>query len=482
METVMEESKAPKIFISYSWKKYKDEVEMLARRLMSDGIEVVLDIWDLKEGHDKYIFMESMVADPSISKVLIICDQSYAEKANSRSGGVGDETAIISSEVYEKTLQEKFIPVVFETDENDKAYMPIYLKSRIFILLPQENEEAYEKLLRNLHGEPLSVKPPVGKKPDYISNPSINMSAVANITKQINSCSANNTNKITFTAKNGATQIAEALLQFKIQEEKNYSKAVIDTLDDTLPLRNYTLEFFLSIIEKVDHSGDLIADIFETIYNIVNENLRVISFENRIQNFWISEVFIAVNAMLLYYNKYEQINELLTYSYSPTVLVSENSTHTENEPTNYSVFNYYSKMIGHCYNEVKGEKSNNPTSVILRNRQQKPYLTDRAIIETDLFLYHMMILLYNGTIRSYSRWYPMTFSERTFVHYKYNMIIWQKLKSKNHCKKVCKLLGVDRIEDIKLLMTSHKETDNNSHYTPPAITSFIKIEDIGTIP
>lgn len=49
-----------KIFISYSWKNNKivewvrDE---LATRLLSDGIEVVLDQWDLKEGHDIYAFM-----------------------------------------------------------------------------------------------------------------------------------------------------------------------------------------------------------------------------------------------------------------------------------------------------------------------------------------------------------------------------------------------------------------------------------------
>ena len=44
---------------------------------MHDGIYVVLDKWELKEGQDKYAFMERCVSDPEISKVLIICDKAY---------------------------------------------------------------------------------------------------------------------------------------------------------------------------------------------------------------------------------------------------------------------------------------------------------------------------------------------------------------------------------------------------------------------
>ena len=39
---------------------------------MHDGIYVVLDKWELKEGQDKYAFMERCVNDPEISKVLIM--------------------------------------------------------------------------------------------------------------------------------------------------------------------------------------------------------------------------------------------------------------------------------------------------------------------------------------------------------------------------------------------------------------------------
>ncbi|MPN13879.1 hypothetical protein SDC9_161205 [bioreactor metagenome] len=39
--------------------------------------------------------MEQSVTDPSITNVLILLDEQYENKANSRTGGVGTETQII---------------------------------------------------------------------------------------------------------------------------------------------------------------------------------------------------------------------------------------------------------------------------------------------------------------------------------------------------------------------------------------------------
>ena len=124
----------PKVFISYSWStpKHEEFVLNLAERLMADGVHVLLDKWDLKEGHDKYTFMEKMVTDPDVAKVLIISDSKYATKADSRAGGVGTESQIISNEVYSKTTQEKFIPVVTEYIDG-VACLPAFLKPRIYV-------------------------------------------------------------------------------------------------------------------------------------------------------------------------------------------------------------------------------------------------------------------------------------------------------------------------------------------------------------
>lgn len=90
-----------KLFISYSWTNQDHEtwVLNLANDLVENGVHVIIDKWDLKEGQDSYLFMEK-VSDTEIQKVLIISDKKYADKANGRDGGVGTETQIISAEVY----------------------------------------------------------------------------------------------------------------------------------------------------------------------------------------------------------------------------------------------------------------------------------------------------------------------------------------------------------------------------------------------
>ena len=162
----------PKLFISYSWSDSTHEqwVVELATELRESGVDVILDKWDLKEGHDSVAFMEKMVTDPGIKKVAIITDETYAEKADGRAGGVGTETQIISKEVYDNQEQDKFVAVVSQKDEHGKPCLPTYYKSRIYIDLsePDNYGENFEKLLRWIFDKPLYVKPEVGKRPTFL--------------------------------------------------------------------------------------------------------------------------------------------------------------------------------------------------------------------------------------------------------------------------------------------------------------------------
>ena len=141
------------VFISYSWvpESNKEWVRALAQKLEKNGVQVVIDYKDLKLGQDKFAFMERIVADKTIDKVLIICNKSYKEKSDGRKGGVGDESAIITPQVYGNTKQEKFIPVVNEYDENGQPYLPNYLATRMYADLT-EFEKGYKELLDNILG------------------------------------------------------------------------------------------------------------------------------------------------------------------------------------------------------------------------------------------------------------------------------------------------------------------------------------------
>ncbi|MEI7713697.1 MAG: SEFIR domain-containing protein [Rhodospirillales bacterium] len=125
----------PKAFISYSWSNPSHEqwVISLAGELRESGVDVMLDKWDLKEGDDAHAYMEQMVTNPEITKVVMVCDKIYAEKANRRSGGVGTETQIITPELYGNQSQNKFVAVISELDEGGNGYVPVFYKSRIYI-------------------------------------------------------------------------------------------------------------------------------------------------------------------------------------------------------------------------------------------------------------------------------------------------------------------------------------------------------------
>lgn len=143
-----------KVFISYSWtpESNKKRVKELAEKLQKNGFEVVIDQTHLKFGYDKYAFMERMVTDPTISKVLIICNKDYAQKADARAGGVGDESMIITSELYGKVEQSKFIPIIFEKDTNGKPYLPAYLKRIMYVDLSNKRQYkiSYYELIRQM--------------------------------------------------------------------------------------------------------------------------------------------------------------------------------------------------------------------------------------------------------------------------------------------------------------------------------------------
>jgi len=170
-------SSPPRLFISYSWSTSEHEqwVIDLAIELVNSGVDVVLDKWDLREGHDSIAFMEKMVNDPSISKVVLVCDQVFASKADDRAGGVGTETQIISAEIYAKQSQDKFVAVIAEKSDGGKPYLPTYYKSRIYVDLSERDHyaENFEKLLRWIFDKPLYLKPEIGKPPSFIIEPNL---------------------------------------------------------------------------------------------------------------------------------------------------------------------------------------------------------------------------------------------------------------------------------------------------------------------
>lgn len=138
-----------RIFFSYSHDNdaHKKWVKKAADDLSSIGLEVILDQTHLKFGQDIHKFAENAVL--SSDYVLLICTPKYATRANSRRYGVGKETALISSELYEGK-EEKFIAVLKEGDH--KTSIPSYVKHKLFVDVRNDgiHSEAWSQLRNDL--------------------------------------------------------------------------------------------------------------------------------------------------------------------------------------------------------------------------------------------------------------------------------------------------------------------------------------------
>jgi len=156
--------KIPKVFISYSHDtlEHKKWVLDLSIRLRNNGIDAILDQFELQPGDDIPHFMETNLANSD--KILMICTENYVAKANKGEGGVGYEKMIITSNLMRRIDENKIIPIIRQLDTQN---VPTFLKSKLYINFfnDVDFEFSYDELVRTIHNSPLFVKPPVGNNP-----------------------------------------------------------------------------------------------------------------------------------------------------------------------------------------------------------------------------------------------------------------------------------------------------------------------------
>ncbi|MDP0501876.1 MAG: toll/interleukin-1 receptor domain-containing protein [Verrucomicrobiota bacterium JB022] len=159
----MNDEREPTVFISYSHdsKPHKQWVLELAQKLRREEINVIIDQWDLEPGEDLSTFMNYWVRESD--RVLLICTETYVQKADDGKGGAGYEAMIVTSELMEDLGSTKFIPVIRQAKGSFR--MPQKMGLRFAINLSETCDEAQENLetlVGKLHQEPPPTKPPLG--------------------------------------------------------------------------------------------------------------------------------------------------------------------------------------------------------------------------------------------------------------------------------------------------------------------------------
>lgn len=157
----------PNVFISYAWgdEYHQNWVKKFADILIDNGINVILDQYDIGLGDRIPHFMEQAVS--KVDKVLIICTPEYKQKADKREGGVGYEEHIISSELM-TGKESKFIPILKAGDE--RRSVPICLAGKKYYDLSNAENLSYsdveELILVGIFDK--KQKPPIGACPPKV--------------------------------------------------------------------------------------------------------------------------------------------------------------------------------------------------------------------------------------------------------------------------------------------------------------------------
>lgn len=156
---------APRVFMSYSHddQAHKDWVLTLATRLVANGVDVLLDQWDMRLGGDLPQFMEAGLT--GTGRVIAVCSLAYVDKANAGRGGVGYEKMILTGQLMRDVSSHRIIPVIRNNGEDE--VLPTFLSTRMYTDFRDDRqfETRYAELLRDIHGQPVAPRPALGPNP-----------------------------------------------------------------------------------------------------------------------------------------------------------------------------------------------------------------------------------------------------------------------------------------------------------------------------
>ncbi len=469
----------PKVFISYAWgtDEYQERVMAFATDLTRSGIDVQFDKWDLKEGHDTYSYMEQCATDPSITNVLLLLDENYARKADTRSGGVGAETQIISPEIYSKVKQEKFIPIIFARGDDGSISKPTYLKGILHFDLSISDRYAdeYQRLVRRLYGKEIFQKPEIGSKPDWVDHPP---------SKSYGFVMELDTLKNPMPARIRSKKLIDVFARQNkdLIDFEDIDKGQKMQLDEYLahcvaaiPIRDGILQIY-PYLQYIDEGYQIAANALEEIVNALRMR-RGLAAEIRLSI--VHELFIYLVAYLFKANDYGA----LAYVLGKTYFISDYSTDRE---YSFDVFYTYNENLHNAMNARDKKSYHCGMSRFWTENIYAGICSTSEFAFSDLLCFNYS--LFGKSYHGQTPWFPLSYpysgdNDRTF------RLFASKLKSQEHLNHVLSLMGyqnadefVVKFKEVEEALHSGKLSDyrfGGAFESPHVLCNYIKVEDIG---
>lgn len=475
----------PKVFISYSWhpKENQIRVQQLAERLFSDGVHCVMDIYDLKDGQDKNKFMEQMVNDPSVNKVLLICNKEYAEKANARKGGVGIESTIVSEDIYSNAEQTKFIPIVFEYAADGKPCVPTFVKSRIFIDLSTSEKyaEGYDQLLRDIYDKPLHKRPVLGNMPSYLKEDKPAFLPTAHKVETIKQAILTGSSTVKTLIQDYLDLFLQLVPTYKIPQETFTSQTFIAKIEEginqLLPLRDDFISFIQTIAKTKYCTADLLVDFIERYLQSLEDNninlcegthLDTLIFDHiRYFNY---EWFLYLSRVLVNSERFDVLHDIVKSHYC---VIRKGYMRNMAEEKSFMRFQTYNYTL----NQYKRSNSNGRISIVAdtvyNNATKLPY---DEIVSTDVLLFYLSLLYPSKNDLEYY-WYP------DCSIYNHCVAVLPRMVSKRYFEKAKVLFEANTVDEYKEKVAALQFPENvyDGHHMIPQIKSGLSYDDVASI-
>lgn len=454
----MIDQEKPKVFISYSWTN-QDHIQWvvdLAHELGDAGVHVILDKFDLREGDDSIQFMERIVNDPTVQKVLLICDRVYAEKTNARAGGAGVEAQIISPRIYADADKGKFVAVLSERDAEGNPYLPTYYASRIYIDLSNQDKynENFESLIRWINNKPLYRRREIGQRPAYLDEP-----------EELSLGTAPAYRRAIEAIKSGKPSAAGALsdyfqtvstnlerLRLQNSESEDWNDVFFKNLSSTIPLRNELNQTFEAIATYgiTSDFGTKTVRFFESLVPYFDrpEGLRSWS-DSDFDNFRFLgyEFFIHALAIFIGHERFDLCSLLLNSGY-----YNERSRELGKETiSNFTVFNNTVQTLSR-HNDAQTKKYTSPIGKLISERLVGTQINLSKLVQADLIAY-IRSDVDSLKSRSWDMWWPHMYVYGGRHHGA--LEIFARAQSAAYFEKVKEFLGVSNVDDFAPLIEAH---------------------------
>lgn len=411
--------------------------------------------------------MEQMVSNENITNVLILLDPVYCEKSNSRKGGVGTETQIISPEIYEKVGQTKFIPIVFDRGANGEICKPIFLKGLLHFDLTNEERylEEFQRIVKRLYGIEIYAKPELGSKPDWLVknnkyDPKIEFSRI-------------------FKATNTKEKKYEIAVAFNSLLKEITDKASSYTIDESNYITSYKdiqslRDKYLCLIDSVIWFEGLspeIANFLEAIKAFTIQD----GYCEELKNTLVHELFIYTIGILLKLKNYEALGYLINKTYF--------LPHERDEAMSFDIFYDSNQNLGNMMCKRDNKRYHCGEAHLWMETININYLSREEFIAADCLLYNAAVFGKNY-LRSWW-WFPVSYvyDERASIISN----LGKRFTSKEFLNSIRAVFGYDNINDfnkkicevLKQLEKRDRWRYSGAWHDAPLLTDYFKIEDLG---